>query len=34
MRAPGTRMRNPPHPGEFIRAEMLEPLDLTVTAAA
>jgi addiction module HigA family antidote len=27
-------MRNPPHPGEFIRAEILEPLKLTVTAAA
>jgi addiction module HigA family antidote len=25
---------NPPHPGEFIREELLEPLDLTVTAAA
>lgn len=28
------RMRNPPHPGAFIRTEMLEPLALTVTAAA
>ena len=28
------RMRNPVHPGEFIRAEILEPLDLSVTAAA
>jgi antitoxin HigA-1 len=27
-------MRNPPHPGAFIRTEILEPLDLTVTAAA
>ncbi len=24
----------PPHPGEFIRTEILNPLDLTVTAAA
>ena len=28
------RMRHPVHPGEFIRAEILEPLQLTVTAAA
>jgi addiction module HigA family antidote len=28
------RMRNPPHPGAFIRTEMLDPLGLTVTAAA
>ena len=27
-------MHNPPHPGEVIRALCLEPLDLTVTAAA
>jgi antitoxin HigA-1 len=27
-------MRNPPHPGSFIRTEILDPLDLTVTAAA
>jgi antitoxin HigA-1 len=27
-------MRNPVHPGEFIRAEILEPLDLSVTVAA
>ena len=27
-------MLNPPHPGEFIRTEILQPLDLTVTAAA
>ena len=31
---PEARMHNPVHPGEFIRAEILEPLDLTVTAAA
>ena len=24
----------PPHPGEFIRTEILDPLDLSVTAAA
>jgi addiction module HigA family antidote len=28
------RMRNPPHPGAFIRTEILGPLELTVTAAA
>jgi addiction module HigA family antidote len=27
-------MKNPPHPGESIRADCLEPLGLTVTAAA
>lgn len=27
-------MRNPPHPGRFIRAEILQPLGLSVTAAA
>jgi antitoxin HigA-1 len=27
-------MLNPPHPGAFIRTEILEPLGLTVTAAA
>ena len=27
-------MHNPPHPGEIIREDCLEPLDLTVTAAA
>jgi addiction module HigA family antidote len=27
-------MHNPPHPGEHIRANCLEPLGLTVTAAA
>src|SRR5437667_3943839 len=29
-----TRMLNPPHPGEFIRTEIIEPLGLSVTAAA
>jgi addiction module HigA family antidote len=28
------RMRNPPHPGAFIRTEILAPLALSVTAAA
>ena len=28
------RMRKPPHPGAFIRTEILGPLDLTVTSAA
>jgi addiction module HigA family antidote len=27
-------MKNPPHPGCFIRDEIIEPLELTVTAAA
>jgi addiction module HigA family antidote len=31
---PEPRMRNPVHPGAFIRAEILEPLDLSVTTAA
>ena len=28
------RMRNPPHPGAFIRTEIVAPLVLTVTTAA
>jgi antitoxin HigA-1 len=28
------RMLNPPHPGEFIKTEIIEPLGLSVTAAA
>src|SRR4051794_17916470 len=28
------RMLKPPHPGEFIRTEIIEPLGLSVTAAA
>ncbi len=28
------RMLNPPHPGEFVRTEVIEPLGLTVAAAA
>jgi addiction module HigA family antidote len=32
---PATKpMKNPPHVGSIIRAEILEPLDLSVTAAA
>ena len=27
-------MKNPPHPGDFIRTEILEPTGLSVTAAA
>ena len=27
-------MKNPPHPGDFIRTELIEPAGLTVTAAA
>jgi addiction module HigA family antidote len=27
-------MKNPPHPGDFIRSEIIEPTGLTVTAAA
>src|SRR6184192_1810072 len=27
-------MKNPPHPGGFVRAEIIEPADLSVTAAA
>lgn len=27
-------MKNPPHPGEFVRTEIVEPAGLTVTAAA
>ena len=30
----GLRMLNPPHPGSFIRTEILEPLGLNVTRAA
>ena len=28
------RMLNPPHPGAFVRTEVIEPLGLTVAAAA
>jgi antitoxin HigA-1 len=30
----GIRMRNPAHPGGFIKHEIIAPLELTVTAAA
>jgi addiction module HigA family antidote len=30
----GIRMKNPTHPGGFIKHEIIEPLELTVTAAA
>ena len=32
--ADGIRMKNPPHPGGFIRHEIIEPLGLSVTGAA
>lgn len=32
--ARGIRMKSPAHPGGFVRTEVLEPLGLTVTAAA
>ena len=31
---PGIRMKNPSHPGGFIKTEVIEPLGLSVTAAA
>jgi addiction module HigA family antidote len=31
---PALRMKNPAHPGAFIRHEIIEPLGLSVTAAA
>jgi addiction module HigA family antidote len=30
----GIRMKNPAHPGGFLRSEIIEPLGLSVTAAA
>ncbi|MGH7023131.1 MAG: HigA family addiction module antitoxin [Caulobacteraceae bacterium] len=30
----GIRMRNPAHPGGFVKSEIVEPLGLSVTAAA
>ena len=30
----GIRMKNPAHPGGFIKSEIIEPLGLSVTAAA
>lgn len=32
--ASGIRMKSPVHPGSFVKSEIIEPLDLTVTAAA
>lgn len=32
--AQGIRMKNPVHPGEFVRYEIIEPLGLSVTDAA
>ena len=28
------RLKNPPHPGSFVRTEIIEPAELSVTAAA
>ena len=30
----GIRMKNPPHPGGFVKTEIIEPLGLSVTSAA
>jgi addiction module HigA family antidote len=30
----GTPMKNPPHPGDFIRMEIIKPAGLSVTAAS
>lgn len=30
----GFRLKNPPHPGGFVRTEIIEPMELSVTAAA
>ncbi len=32
--APGIRMKNPAHPGGFVRHEVIQALGLTVTEAA
>ena len=32
--AAGIRMKNPPHPAGFLKTEIIEPLGLSVTAAA
>ena len=31
---PHFRLKNPPHPGGFVRTEIIDPLDLSVTGAA
>lgn len=33
-RTDGIRMKNPAHPGGFVKTEIIEPLELSVTAAA
>ena len=33
-RTPGIRMKNPAHPGGFVKTEIIEPLGVTVTEAA
>lgn len=30
----GFRLKSPPHPGGFVRTEIIEPMELSVTAAA
>ena len=32
--AQGIRMKNPVHPGAFVKSEVIEPLELSVTGAA
>jgi antitoxin HigA-1 len=32
--APHFRLKNPPHPSGFVRTEIIDPLDLSVTGAA
>ncbi|EUB96740.1 plasmid maintenance system antidote protein, XRE family [Rhizobium sp. CF080] len=34
MEAPGIRMKNPVHPGDFLKHEILEALELSVTETA
>ncbi len=34
MQNEGYRLKSPPHPGMFIRSEIIEPANLTVTAGA
>ncbi len=34
MTTQGTRLRNPAHPGGFVKSEIIEPLGLSVTSAA
>ena len=30
----GFRLKNPPHPGSFVRTEIIDPLEISVTEAA